>query len=99
MHLASLLTVVIDSTRHDPAVAGTRAGHGEHCSPFLNSTPGAPWGEGKNAGYLGKGFEISCIRTEEVGGSPKDYTVHFAHTPRAHKRMTLSDPEIYYHMH
>lgn len=84
MHSASLLTVVIDSTRRDPAVAGTKAGHSEHCSPSLNSTPAAPWGEGKNAGYLGKGFEISCIRTEEARGSPKDYTEHFARTHPAH---------------
>ncbi|KAA0703555.1 hypothetical protein E1301_Tti014224 [Triplophysa tibetana] len=59
----SLLTVVIDSTRRDPSITGTRAGHSEHCTPFLNSTPGASWGEGKNAGYLGKGFEIPRIRT------------------------------------
>ncbi len=80
MNSASLLTVVIDSTRHDPAVTGTRAGHGDHCSPSLNSPPRAPWGEGKNAGYLGKGFEIPCIRTAEAQGSPKDYTEHSAHT-------------------
>ncbi len=89
MHSASILTVVIDSTRHDPAVTGTRAGHSEHCSPSLNSPPRATWGEGKNAGYLGKGFEIPCIRTAEVQGSPKDYTEHSAHTHSQHTNTWL----------